>query len=90
MIQKFKKKPVVIEAIQLTHENKEELYKWLGVNYISHSDDAEDDSWLNMDIRELSGVITVEHNDYVIKGSAEGDFYPCKPEIFESGFELVE
>ena len=83
-MQKFRKKPVVIEAIQYPCEHpalrKCECYK---------------DSRLacsacgNEYIQTLEGAMVVRPGDWIIKG-VQGEFYPCKPDIFEQTYELVE
>ena len=40
-------------------------------------------------IRTLEGVMEISDNDYIIKG-VEGEIYPCKPEIFEKTYEVIE
>ena len=55
------------------------------------------DSWIHYDempngfpgIRTLEGVMEISDNDYIIKG-IDGEFYPCKPEIFEKTYEVIE
>lgn len=97
MIQKFRKKPVVIEAIQWTNDpgNFTELLEWskgkvafasplvweqtLGVgNFPSFS----------IEVKTGKGVVLVELKDWVIKNE-NGEFYPCKPDIFEKTYEPV-
>ena len=43
----------------------------------------------NMGIWTLEGVMTIKEGDWIIKG-VEGEFYPCKPDIFEKTYEAVE
>ena len=38
------------------------------------------------EIKTLEGVMTISENDYIIKG-VQGEFYPCKPDIFEATYE---
>jgi len=84
---KYRKKPVVIEAKQLTPENEEEVYNW-----IVHSGGsvlgASGGEHVSLTIHTLEGEMKVSKDDYVIKG-VEGEFYPCKPNIFEQTYELV-
>lgn len=42
----------------------------------------------NLQIKTLEGVMTVNTNDFVIKGPF-GEFYPCKPDIFAATYEEV-
>lgn len=78
---KYRKKPVVIEAVQFTRGNFEEIEKFVG-------GDAE---WRDREliIATLEGPLHASNNDYIIKG-VQGEFYPCKPDIFEATYEAVE
>lgn len=77
---KYCKKPVVIEAIQWDGYNLEELQNFVG-------------SALEYDgkliIHTLEGDHEAKVGDYIIKG-VQGEFYPCKPEIFAKTYEAVE
>ena len=87
MIQKYRKKPVVVEAIQyLGLENMAEVQNFAGDNLIIHADKI--NSVFILTIKTLEGVMKVEFNDYIIKG-VNGEFYPCKPDIFEKTYEKV-
>jgi hypothetical protein len=81
---KFRKKPVVIEAIQYLHTkaSRDEILAFTGLESISFSDTQ------GIFIRTLEGVHTCSPNDWVIKG-VKGEFYPCKPDIFEATYEPV-
>ena len=86
---KYRKKPVVIEAIQLTNESIIEIIKW-ATDYISIKIDTdENDNIIGMIIPTLEGAMKASMNDYIIKG-IQGEFYPCKPAIFEQTYELIE
>lgn len=82
MIQKFRKKPVVIEAIQYTGENDLTIEAWSCRKAKAMLTRA------GMIIKTLEGEMQVDINDWVIKGIA-GEFYPCKPDIFDKTYELV-
>lgn len=78
---KFRKKPVVIEAIQFDGNNDDAVMEF-----------AERKAGLKGDelmIFTLEGVMRVDKNDWVIKG-VKGEFYPCKPDIFETTYERVD
>ena len=80
---KFRKKPVVIEAVQWVGENSEEMDK-----FFENSDrewGRHGDIW---SITTLEGVMDANLNDWVIKG-VKGEYYPCKPDIFEATYEPV-
>ena len=88
-MQKFVKKPVVIEAVQLKDESIIEIINWT-TDYINiEIDTDENDNIIGMIIPTLEGAMKASMNDYIIKG-IQGEFYPCKPEIFEQTYELVE
>lgn len=89
-VAKYRKKPVVIEAVQWTGENFEEIQKML-INadenrVIMPHPNEDDDSLL---IVTLEGEMRADKGDYIIKG-IQGEFYPCKPEIFAQTYEKVE
>lgn len=85
---KYRKKPVVIEAIQVKQENLEKIWTWMGDSYESHSDCAET-GIIMIPIKTLEGEMTASKDDWIIKG-IKGEFYPCKPDIFESTYEKVD
>ena len=76
---KFRKKPVVIEAIQWTGDNVEEIGEFLaGVHWAT--------AGRNAIIPTREGDMAASPNDWIIKGVA-GEFYPCKPDIFAATYE---
>lgn len=77
---KYRKKPVIIEAMQYTGDNIAEILKWAGRQAYIH--DA-------LYIKTLEGDLRADVGDYIIKG-VRGEFYPCKPDIFTQTYELVE
>lgn len=81
-MKKYKAKPVVVEAIQFdgTLSSLDEM------NIPEVSQELTSDT---VQIATLEGVMTANKGDYIIKGTA-GEFYPCKPQIFEAKYELVE
>ncbi len=85
---KFRKKPVVIEAMKfLGGFSVDEMEVEWGdpfVNVISYNDFTND-----LRIRTLEGLMRVGHGDFVIKG-VEGEFYACKTSVFEKSYEPVE
>lgn len=77
-MKKYIKRPVPIEAIMWTGKNEKEVLDFL--------------EWKNAEVTEgemyiftLEGRMHVSLGDYVIKGT-HGEFYPCKPEIFNSNY----
>ena len=84
---KYRKKPVVIEAIWFTGENILDLMAWAHEGL-----PAEANSILVPDVngtlavRTLEGQMTASPGDWIVKGS-KGEFYPVKPDIFEATYE---
>jgi len=87
---KYRKKPVVIDAVQNIRENAAELTEFMK--------DCEHTLAFTLDefgqpasvfiIKTLEGYIQASPNDFIIKGVA-GEFYPCKPDIFHQTYEMV-
>ena len=80
MIKKFRKKPIIIEALQNLPINIEEIKEWLKGKY--------EIKWGHLVIKTIEGEMTCNDGDWIIKG-IKGEFYPCKPEIFEQTYEEV-
>lgn len=83
---KYKKLPAVIDAFKWTgDENQTEDPEWIidaieaGDVYIIYP---------QMFIGTLEGVMAANVGDYIIKGT-QGEIYPCKPDIFEATYEMV-
>ncbi len=84
---KFRKKPVVIQAIQWTGDTK-------SLNQIDHALVDDESREIDIDgdrlfIHTLEGVMTASKGDWIIKG-VQGELYPCKPDIFEQTYEPIE
>lgn len=77
---KYRKKPVVVEAIQYTDNNLLDIVKFCGEGNTIF------DYYLY--IVTLEGNMRVSKGDYIIKG-VHGEFYPCKPDIFEETYEAL-
>jgi hypothetical protein len=79
---KFRKKPIIIEAIHFTG-NDSECKEFCPI--------ARDpiDKKPNLIIPTLEGEMLVSFDDWIIKG-VNGEFYPCKPDIFEKTYEAAE
>lgn len=96
MIKKYIKKPVEIEAIQLKEDNIIEVFEFLdGANYkeTKSVEELEDFSQMMLkqgyiEIETLEGIMKASFEDYIIKG-IKGEFYPCKPDIFQATYEEV-
>ena len=83
---KFRKKPVVIEARQLTDETALDIAYWCNGKLTNR---AQAKSKWALVIPTLEGDMLASKGDYVIQG-VKGEFYPCKPDIFEATYEKVE
>jgi len=79
----YRKKPVVIQAVQWTGENNTEILHFCSSCYITSSGKTKD-----LIISTLEGDMSASVGDYVIRGVA-GEFYACKPEIFDVTYETV-
>ena len=96
MIKKYVKKPVEVEAIQLKEDNIIEVFDFLdGANYkeTKSAEELEDFSKAMLEqgyieIETLEGIMKASFGNYIIKG-VKGEFYPCKPDIFQSTYEEV-
>lgn len=80
---RFRKKPVIVEARQLTPENITQLEEWCGgsIKGVRLPKDQR-----VIDIQTLEGEMRAEMGDWIIQG-IKGEFYPCKPNIFELTYE---
>lgn len=84
---KYRKKPVVIDAMKLTRKYADMVIDFVGkenINEFNIGEFAEDSCYLQ--IKTLEGVMTADEGDYIIRG-IKGEFYPCKPDIFEMTYE---
>ncbi|WP_286674643.1 hypothetical protein [Clostridium sp. ZBS3] len=100
MIKKFRKKPVEIEAIQLkdfSQANIKNCLEFMGGNVntdCSMASDRFDEYCLMLKhqgglfIETLEGRMLANEGDFIIKG-VNGEFYPCKPDIFEKTYDEV-
>lgn len=83
----YRKKPVVIEAEQLRWDNWDRIVEFVGIPENGHGLD-DDMPNLKMIIHTLEGDHLARENDWIIKG-VNGEFYPCKPDIFDKTYEAV-
>jgi hypothetical protein len=78
----YRKKPVVIEAIQLTPFSTDAVEEFVGGDLGIHPNGG-------MTIATLEGAMHASLGDFIIKG-VNGEFYPCKSDIFAKTYEAVE
>ena len=81
MVKHYVKKPVTVEAVEFKGLNFKDIHEFVGDNLIYGND--------GIYIRTLEGNMFVSPGDFVIKG-VHGEFYPCKPDIFEETYMEVE
>ena len=79
---KYTKKPVTIEAVQWTGDNWQEIQRFVpdAVRVIDMN---------GLRVKTLEGELNVSKGDYIIKG-VKGEFYPCKPDIFQQTYDPAE
>lgn len=90
MIARYRKRPVVVEAIQFDGQNFDEIYEW------ARGDKSEADAPVVLEgcgedpnhlaVETPEGSMSAFPGHWIIKGTA-GEFYPCKPEIFAEIYE---
>ena len=95
---KYKKKPIVIEAVQLQLNNILEVERFIENKEIivGSSNMCQDkfEDYKNLVVKEgrkiktLEGEVVASVGDYIIKG-IQGEVYPCKPDIFKATYEKV-
>lgn len=82
MIARYRKKPVIVEALQLVNNNADLFAEWMGYQPIFTDD-------YGMDIATLEGTMHASYGDWIVKG-VRGGHWPVKPDIFELTYEYVE
>ena len=95
---KVRNKPVVVEALQWTGENHRDMFDFL-TGYQKQNEymtTFEDSFYIahekvegGLIIRTLEGEHAANIGDYIIKG-VQGEFCPCKPDIFEQTYEIID
>ncbi|MFJ7665366.1 hypothetical protein ACIQXW_23690 [Lysinibacillus sp. NPDC097162] len=94
---KYRKKPVVVDAIKWDGQNLVECIQFMGqdVNLHDRMESEKFDDYRELVHRDglkiytLEGVMNANEGDYIIKG-VQGEFYPCKPDIFQATYEIVD
>ena len=91
---KFRKKPVVIEALQYNNLNREEIENFVGKKLLGELESetaylaGKGAPQFSLIIPTLEGEHKAMPGDYIIKG-IKGEFYPCKPDIFKLTYDKV-
>jgi len=80
----FRKKPMVIQAMQWDGTNVAELREFFGDFPHWSFKEAE-----YVQIKTLEGTMTADPGDWIIKG-VKGEFYPCKPNIFAALYDPAD
>ena len=83
---KYRKKPVVIEAMQFTSKDKDRAHNWVRCNTAAKEDI---DGNPILVIQTPEGDMTARLGDWIIKG-VEGEFYPCMPGVFAATYDPVD
>lgn len=90
---RYRKKPIEIEAIQWNGKNIEEIMNFMGSEFKYEKNTLYCTKKFTYDgldlfINTLEGSMLASIGDYIIKG-INGEFYPCKPDIFDKSYEKV-
>ena len=86
---KYRKRPVVIKAVQVNRKFFEIALEFLGtINVGEHNSGEFPEDGCFIEIPTLEGTMTANENDWIIKG-IKGELYPCKPDIFAETYEIV-
>lgn len=83
---KYRKRPIVIEAMQFTEDTKNQVFNFVTCNHCAAWDSNGNPA---LSIRTLEGDMIATLGDFVIKG-VNGEFYPCKPDVFAKTYEPFE
>lgn len=90
-VRRYRKKPVEIQAMQLTDSNAGVVTAWVasgGHEAVMRGGPGGGSKGATVTIRTLEGDHLAQVGDYVIRGVA-GEFYPCKPDIFAQTYDEV-
>lgn len=89
-MQKYRKKLVVIDAAQLSMDNMDAFMKQMIVDNYDVAPHSEPPmrAITGIAIKTLEGTMVASFGDYIIKG-VQGEYYPCKPDIFLKTYEVV-
>lgn len=83
-MQKYRKKPVEVEAVKYDGKNTQDIMDWSEGAITEHPGNP-----YVLSMEAQGGTVTVEPGDYIIRG-VEGEFYPCKASVFVATYDAVE
>lgn len=88
---KFRKRPVVVDAVQWTGKNVEEIRTFTNNKVHVRIEVEKNEPVVTnyLTIPTMEGEMIASIGDCIVKG-VEGEFYPCKPDIFVKTYEKVE
>ena len=86
---RYKTKPCGLEAIQFTRDNFKEIEKFTNGNAFDFYFNEQLPNNTSCKIHTLKGIMVASEYDYIIKG-LRGEYYPCKPDVFEKKYEEVK
>lgn len=84
-VRRFRKKPVEIEAMRATYESIDEVEQWVEASGTETSASGCGGFY----IHTLEGDMLASIGDWIIRG-VQGEFYPCKPDIFAQTYDEVD
>lgn len=93
----YRKRPIVITAMQLTADNARDVLAWVG-SFEDWSDDkrkicaavaVQTFPLFSLSISTLEGTMRADVGDWIIRG-VKGEFYPCKPDVFAETYDAVQ
>ena len=82
---KIRKKPITVDGVQFTENNKSQAFDFITCKKEYTTDES---GKVAIKIKTLEGWVIASLNDWIIKGVA-GEFYPCKPDIFEKTYDII-
>ena len=92
-IEKFVKKPIPVEMVQITNDNVVEVAVWCGGKSLTVGKPGAfpDQNWIycGIEIKTREGKVRAKAGDFIAKG-IEGEFYPIGKEIHEKTYDKVE
>lgn len=85
MIKQYRKNPLIVEAVKWDGTNADEIINWAGEECIFKKGPK---NVIFLTFITLEGTMDAQIGDFIIKG-INGEFYPCKPDIFYKTYEEV-